>query len=98
MDISIINIAGWVTLLQNIRQKLNAEIFAKKLAELMQKFVHVRTGFLRSSIYYYGDKAGAAAAYAGYESAKGGSHDFVTRAINALDIEEIAQERLDGLY
>lgn len=98
MKINVTGAATWSILLEKIIERIKPDVFAAQLAELMQRFVHVRTGFLRSTIYHYGDRAGASAAYAEYEANRGGEHDFATRAIDALDIDRTVTEALNGLY
>lgn len=98
MKIDVLGALAWTNALEKIIERIQPAIFAKKLADLMQRYVHVKTGYLRSTIYYYGDKAGATAPYAGYEAERGGSHDFVSRAIDALDIDRTVTEALNGIY
>jgi hypothetical protein len=62
----------------------------KQLAALMTKYVHVKTGFLRSTIYHKHNIAGATAPYAGYEADRGGEHDFAARAIKAFNLDSYA--------
>lgn len=98
MKVSIFGLEGWAELFNKIADKLKVETFSRELAELMAKFVHVRTGNLKRSVYFYGDKAGARAIYASVEVDRGGSHDFVSRALNAFDLERTVTEELNGLY
>lgn len=98
MEIKVLNLALTLEFLQKLKNAISPDIFARKLAELMEKVVHIRTGQLRQSIYFYGDTAGARAPYAFYEANRGGEHDFVQRAINALNLNATLEEELHGLY
>jgi hypothetical protein len=79
--------ADFAEIIKNIG---DVEIITKELADLMSQYVHVDTGYLRSSIYYAGNSAGASAEYAGFEDDRGGSHAYGTRAAEDIDIEKWA--------
>lgn len=98
MKIDVLNVAAWTIALEKLEKSIEPAVFARELAMFMRRFVHIHTGFLKSTIYSYGDKAGATAVYAGYEAARGGSHDFVERAIMALDIDKKVTEGINGFY
>lgn len=98
MEIIISGIDAWTEVLDKIKDKLQAETFSKKIADLMQKYVHVRTGQLQRSIFFYGNITGATAPYAFVEVERGGEHDFVSRALSALDLEDTVTEALYGIY
>ena len=68
------------------------ELITSQLDESMHKFVHVITGYLKSTIYHKGLVAGADAGYAGYEADRGGEHDFAELAIEDFDIERYADK------
>lgn len=70
----------------------NPERVTKRLAASMRKFVHVRTGFLKSTIYHKGNVAGAKAPYAGIEEERGGPHAYATRAIKDFNMDRYADE------
>jgi hypothetical protein len=66
------------------------ELVTKPLADLMRDYVHVDTGYLKSTIYHDGPIAGADAPYAGYEDDRGGSHAYGAQAIEAFGLEAYA--------
>lgn len=68
------------------------ELITEELDALMNKFAHVQTGYLKSTIYHKGNVAGADAPYAGYEEERGGDHAYATRAIEAWSIEKFADK------
>jgi hypothetical protein len=68
------------------------ELITGQLADSMRKFVHVKSGHLKSTIYHKGLVAGADAGYAGYEADRGGEHDFAEQAIEDFDIEKYADK------
>jgi hypothetical protein len=72
----------------------DVEIITAELDALMKKFVHVDTGYLKSTIYHKGNVAGADAPYAGDEEERGGEHAFATRAIEAFNLKDFA----DGVW
>lgn len=98
MATKVLNTKEWVDFFNTILEKLNDEIYSRKLSELFAKFAHVNTGALRSSMFYSRNIAGAKANYASVEVDRGGSHDFVNQALNAFDVEAITSEALYGLY
>lgn len=57
------------------------ELVTRPLARAMVTYVHVHTGYLRSTIFHKGNVAGALAPYAGIEEDRGGDHAFASRAI-----------------
>lgn len=57
------------------------------LERSMTKFVHVDSGYLKSTIYHKAWIAGADAPYAGVEADRGGEHDYAERAIEDFDID-----------
>lgn len=61
---------------------------AKELDSLMNDYVHVLTGYLKSSIYHKTNVAGAKAPYAGFEEERGESHEYATKAIDAFDVNK----------
>jgi hypothetical protein len=72
------------------------------LEEDMLKFVHILNGYLSSTIYHKHGFAGASAPYAGYEADRGDKlaggrtgHDFAQRAIDAFDVEKLADRIVD---
>jgi hypothetical protein len=67
------------------------------LAAKMALYAHVITGYMKSTIYYKGNEAGATASYSGYEAARGGSHDFPQLAIDSFD-EELYLDRIVGVF
>lgn len=68
------------------------EIITKQLDALMKKFVHVESGYLKSTIYYRKNVAGADAPYAGTEEERGGEHAYATRAIEAFNLKQYADK------
>src|SRR3990172_153091 len=66
------------------------ELITGQLDESMSKFVHIVTGYLKSTIYHKGLIAGADAPYAGYEADRGGDHDFAQQAIDDFDMDRYA--------
>jgi len=66
------------------------ELITGQLDTSMNKFVHVITGYLKSTIYHKGLIAGADAPYAGYEADRGGDHDFAQQAIDDFDMDRYA--------
>jgi hypothetical protein len=68
------------------------QLVTEQLADSMTKFAHVITGYLKASVYHKHREAGANAPYAGYESDRGGDHDFAERAIEDFDINRIADK------
>lgn len=60
-------------------------IVTEQLDEGMNKYAHVITGFMKSTIYHTFNIAGADAYYAGREADRGGSHDYAQRAIDVFD-------------
>lgn len=72
--------------------KKGPEFATAQLDEGMTRVVHVRTGYLKSTIYHKDNVAGADAPYAGYEADRGGAHDFAEAAIEDFDIERWADE------
>lgn len=98
MKVDISGLTGWTELFATFIQRLQIETFSKELASLMVRFVHVRTGNLKRSIYYYSDKVGARANYASVELDRGGEHDFVSRALKAFDLNRTVTGELNGLY
>ena len=97
-NISVVGLAEWAVLFDKILDKLKDETFAREISELFARYAHVDTGFLRSSMYYSNGTAGSRAIYASVEVDRGGSHDFVTQALNAFDLEATVSEALYGLY
>jgi hypothetical protein len=91
MTIKIIGLPGLTEALKKIIENIgDVEIITKPLADLMRDYVHVDTGYLKSTIYHDGPVAGASAPYAGYETERGGSHDFASQAMEAFDISAYA--------
>lgn len=89
--VTIIGDKDIIIALENIRKRIDdPEEAAAPLADLMRKFAHVRTGYLRDSIYHEGNFAVASAPYAEYEAKRGGAHDFASRAVKAWSIERYA--------
>lgn len=90
----MIKITGHKHVIQGLDQILDniedPEIITEDLAEGMRKYVHVQTGYLKSTIYYKHNVAGADAPYAGHEAARGGEHNFPQKAIDAFDINKYA--------
>lgn len=81
-----------VVALEGIRRRIDdPEEISVEVAILMRKFAHVITGYLKSHIYHEGPYAVASAPYAEYEAARGGEHDFATRAADAWSIERYAK-------
>lgn len=70
---------------QNIH---DGKLITKMLDEDMNKFAHIITGFMKSTIYHKHNVAGADAFYAGYEADRGGRHDYAQRAINAFNVDK----------
>ena len=70
----------------------NPELITWQLDLNMNKVVHVRTGYLKSTIYHKRNIAGADAPYAGYEEERGGGHAYATQAIEDFSIEKYADE------
>lgn len=68
------------------------ELITRQLDDSMRTFVHVQSGYLKSTIYHKRLEAGASAGYAGYEADRGGAHDFAERAIDDFDIEQYADQ------
>lgn len=62
----------------------------EELAGGMHKYVPVVTGYLKSTIYYKRNVAGASAPYAGYVAEMGGSRDYPQRAMDAFDFDKYA--------
>jgi len=67
------------------------------LSEDMIKFAHVITGYLKGSIYYGKEVAGASAHYAGFEADRGDrlaggktGHDYAQRAIDVFPMDKWA--------
>lgn len=73
------------------------ELITRQLADSMRKFVHVQTGYLKSTIYHKGLVAGADAGYAGYEADRGGAHDYAERAIEDFDLDRYADKVTEPL-
>lgn len=71
------------------------ELITAQLDESMRRFVHVKTGYLKSTIYHKGLVAGADAPYAGYEADKGDDHDFAQQAIDDFDMERYADKLVE---
>lgn len=65
------------------------------LVRSMTKFVHVDTGYLKSTIYRKTWIAGADAPYAGYEADRSGEHDYAERAIEDFDIDAYLDSLVD---
>ncbi len=65
----------------------NPDLVTIPLERSMTKFVHVDTGYLKSTIYRKAWEAGADAPYAGYEADRGGEHDYAEQAIEDFDID-----------
>lgn len=61
------------------------KLITRPLARAMTSCVHVDSGYLRSTIYYQNNVAGARAPYAGTEEERGGSHAYATRAIDSFN-------------
>lgn len=70
----------------------NPELITWQLALNMNKVVHIKTGYLKSTIYHKNDVAGADAPYAGYEEERGGTHAYATRAIEDFSMEKYADD------
>ena len=67
--------------------------FATEILERdMVRFVHIDTGFLKSTIFSDDEVAGATAGYAGVEADRGGEHDYAQLAIDAFNMEEYADK------
>ncbi len=75
----------------------NTEPVAKALAQYMRQYVHVRTGYLRSTIYHRPNLAGAKSDYAGYEAERGGSHAYDLQAIESTKLDLYA-DRIEGAF
>lgn len=97
-EIQVYNLEAWIKYFQKLHDTLaQDDLYSKQLAESMRKFVHVRTGKLRRSIYFRGDRVGATAPYAYVEVLRGGTHNFVDRAIQVLDIEKTVQGVINAI-
>lgn len=82
-----------IVALEGIRKRIDdPEEAAAPLADLMRKFAHVRTGYLKNSIYHEGAFAVASAPYAQYEADRGASHDFAGQAVQGWSIERYADK------
>jgi hypothetical protein len=85
--VAVKKIIGLKELLQDldeIGERLDdVEIITKGLAEGMRKFVHIDTGYLKTTIYHKSNIAGAKAPYAGFEADRYGDHDYPGQAIDA---------------
>lgn len=76
--------------LASIDERLaDLELITRDLANNMRKFVHVETGYLRSTIWHKGAEAGADAPYAGYEEER---HEYALDAIENFDVEKYLKE------
>lgn len=80
-----------IVALEKMRRRMDdPEEASQPLADLMRRYVHVDTGYLKSTIYHEGLEAVATAPYAAYEARRGGTHDFATRAAEAFNINRYA--------
>lgn len=66
---------------------------SKELAALMRHYAHIRTGYLRNSIYAKHNIAGATAPYAGVQEDR---NQFATKAIRAWREEPYADKIEDA--
>lgn len=79
-----------------VKERLDdVTLVTKVLAAEMRKVAHVHTGYLKSTIYYKGNVAGAKAPYAGYEELRGGSHALATIAIQSFNTGKYLDEVTD---
>lgn len=96
-----ISITGLDELVQDIEKVIrlikDPELITSELARYMRKFVHTRTGHLKSTIYYKHNIAGAKAPYAGYEEVRGGSHAFAKQAEQAFNMGRYADKIMEPL-
>lgn len=70
----------------------NRRLVTKRLDAGMNKYAHVITGYMKSTIYYTNLIAGADASYAGFEADRGGDHDFAQLAIDNFPVEDYFDE------
>lgn len=70
-----------------IRRIEDYSLITKQLARYMAIYAHVDTGYMKSTIYYKRNIAGASAPYAGFEADRGGEHDFAQKAIDAFRVD-----------
>ena len=75
-------------LVEMARRVEDLDIVYRQLASLMVDYVHVKSGFLKSSIGYNSQGAFASAPYASIEDERGGSHAFSIRAIDSFKEDE----------
>lgn len=79
-------------LVEMIRRIGDLSIVTEQLDKDMNKFAHVITGYMKSTIYHKRNIAGADAYYAGSEADKGGEHDYAQRAIDAFNSGDYLDE------
>lgn len=100
MTVKIIGVEKLADDLELVRFLLsNLEIVTEELDVLMTRYAPVRTGFLKSTIYYKHDVAGADAPYAGFVEEMGGRLAYATKTIKSFKIDKFADkiwEPLDG--
>ena len=77
--------------LDDLRVKItDLKPITAELARLMTVYVHVRSGYLRSTISHEAGRAIAMAGYAEVEEERGGEHAFAAKATEAFDPEKYA--------
>lgn len=88
---------GLMAALKRILKRIpDKHLLTKELADNMREVVHVRTGYLKSTIYNNADTAGAGARYAGFEARRGGNHDFANLAVERTTGKRYFDYIVDG--
>lgn len=97
MSVKVIGADEIVSAFNEILENLNdGELVTTALASSMSDYVHVQSGYLKSTIYYSDWEAGATAPYAGFEADRGGSHAFDEKAIQSFDFERYADKIVEA--